>query len=88
MEGWLIMSKIIKHLFIKKQQKIIFDKAIKLLDLDLDDIFIDDYYDDGKYIGFYVEYIEELEKILNLYLDIKDISEKYRIENFYNNINR
>ena len=82
------MSKIIKHLFIKKQQKIIFDKAIKLLDLDLDDIFIDDYYDDGKYIGFYVEYIEELEKILNLYLDIKDISEKYRIENFYNNINR
>ena len=82
------MSKIIKHLFIKKQQKIIFDKAIKLLDLDLDDIFIDDYYDDGKYIGFYVEYIEELEKILNLYLDIKDIAEKYRIENFYNNINR
>ena len=82
------MSKIIKHLFIKKQQKIIFDKAIKLLDLDLDDIFIDDYYDDGKYIGFYVEYIEELEKILNLYLDIKDIAEKYRIQNFYNNINR
>ena len=27
--------------------------------LDLDDIFIDDYYDDGKYIGFYVKYIEE-----------------------------
>ena len=81
------MSKIIKHLFIKKQQKIIFDKAIKLLDLDLDDIFIDYYYDDSKYIGFYVEYIEELEKILNLYLDIKYIAEKYRIENFYNNIN-
>lgn len=82
------MSKVIKHLFIRKQQKIIFDKAMKLLDLDLDDIFIDDYYDDGKYIGFYVKYIEELEKIINLYLDIKDIAEKYRIENFYNNINR
>ena len=75
------MSKIIKHLFIKKQQKIIFDKAIKLLDLDLDDIFIDDYYDDGKYIGFYVEYIEELEKILNLYFDILDTSVKYKRAN-------
>ena len=75
------MSKIIKHLFIKKQQKIIFDKAIKLLDLDLDDIFIDDYYDDGKYIGFYVEYIEELEKILNLYFDILDTSVKYKRSN-------
>ena len=73
--------KVKKHLFIRKDQKTIFDKAIKLLDLDLDDIFIDDYYDDGKYIGFYVEYIEELEKILNLYFDILDTSVKYKRAN-------
>ena len=75
------MIKVIKHLFIRKQQKIIFDKAMKLLDLDLDDIFIDNYYDDGKYIGFYVKYIEELEKIINLYLEMHNTAVNYRREN-------
>ena len=66
--------KVKKHLFIRKDQKTIFDKAIKLLDLNLEDIFRGDYYDDynDEYIGFYVEYIEELEKIINLYLEILD----------------
>ena len=77
------MVKVKKHLFIIKQQKIIFDKAIKLLDLNLEDIFRGDYYDDynDEYIGFYVEYIEELEKILNLYFDILDTSVKYKRAN-------
>ena len=75
------MRKIIKHLFIKETQTTIFLKAIKLLDLDFEDIFIDDYYDDGKYIGFYVKYIEELEKIINLYLEMHDTAVKYRREN-------
>ena len=77
------MIKVIKHLFIRKDPKTLFDKAIKLLDLNLEDIFRGDYYDDynGKYIGFYVEYIEELEKILNLYFDILDTSVKYKRAN-------
>lgn len=73
------MIKIKKKMYIEKCQTKILHNALRLLEIDIEDVHpTKEIINNVETGNFYIDYIEQIERIMNLYLEILYISFNYK----------